>query len=796
MRGRLRYLHFRDHPPSALDQWCLTAAVMASTFAAVITALLPVFGKLPVLCVWGPSALLAVPWIVIWLGTRPGLHSVWQHLELPVSIRSMSRLAVFSLAVSLMYLVGNLPAGSRGDAMAITLLFFAQSVGLSTYRQDGSVVMTLLASCATGLLINGILDSVVGLIVFLISAWMSGTGLLWVHARATRRRLNFRLRLAPSREEGGNGLWSRAVLMAMLVPLLVVMTNISTRGVSTAGSWTWKTAGTAMGWIQAEVDQHSDGSRSGAQPGKGASNRRGGEEDRQGPPPDPTSFPSAPPGFPDELGFGRGLGTASRQDRLVVADPFAPGGRRRFHSGNPLYLTCSTYDRFTASGLSRSKREPALGYDDIGDGRDDGWTQVASLMAGMSRIELDIEFQPLLAPGGAQSGRLILPRLEPLLAVSLPKVRYSPIGMLTTIPQRPGPLRYAIRSHLQGIQGKDVDNDKLDLSLVAETRMPAGEPQWARVLELVRAEVKQIDLSAGPVRGVMNHFRNNYRYELAVGGSGPEALERFFRDRQGYCTYFATAAALCLRELGVPARIAAGYAVTRWDVENRVYLAGAEGAHAWTEVPVKGVGWVPVDATPAASLASAADWSAAAMAELYPGEELQQNVPAPGTEDDQLAIGADGNAAADLEETGASDNPILDIFAELNLFRAWQFWTLLGASILALTVMISKLARHHGWGKFGDADPTHPGHKPVRADAFRQLIRLLSKLGYPKHRSQTTLEFANKVVEHGGEDFDPLLDLTWWRYQEHYGGYPPAPEYEPELEDFMRQVKAMERGKE
>jgi len=90
----------------------------------------------------------------------------------------------------------------------------------------------------------------------------------------------------------------------------------------------------------------------------------------------------------------------------------------------------------------------------------------------------------------------------------------------------------------------------------------------------------------------------------------------------------------------------------------------------------------------------------------------------------------------------------------------------------------------------------HPDRRLHRTDAFRQLIRLLSKLGFPKHRSQTTLEFARKVVQHGGEDYDPLLDLTWTRYQEHFGGYPPDPQFDAEIEEFTRQVKALDHQRE
>jgi hypothetical protein len=796
MRGRLRYLHFRVHPPTKLDRWCFVAVTTASVFAAMATAALALLGDLPLLCLWGPAALLTVPWMVTWLATRPALQSLWQAMELPMSTTSVSRIAVFAIAMILLVMVGKMESGNSSLAMTVVLLFLAQSFGLHTHRADGSAVMTLLASCTTCLVVSNALDSIFGLVLFLIGTWISGTGLLWVHARATRRRLNLRLRLTPSRDPSADGLWSRAVLMAMMVPLMVVVTSVSTRGVATAGSWGWSAAGSAMhslGWID-RPPQASPSSRA----DQASSGTTRGDQNSDKPPADPRTFPSAPRGFPSELlAAKRGLGAPSRLDRLLVSDPFAPGGRRRFFKSNPLYLTCATYDRFTPTGVEHSRQDPAFEFDDFGDGREDDWTYVGKLESGASRLELDIEFQPLLAPGGRNSGRLLLPRLEPLIAVSLPKVRYSPSGLLTHIPATPGPVRYAIRSQLPSIQGKDIGNQHLDLSFADQTELPAESQGWGRVMELVRDEIKKMDLSAGPVRGVQLHFRKHYRYELAVDGMGPKSLETFFRDREGYCTYFAIAATLCLRELGVPARVAAGYTVTRWDAKNRVYRAGAGGAHAWSEVPVLGVGWVPVEVTPAAAFEMTEDLGQVALSQLYPGEKEQPNVPLPGLGTDENALLPSGAEAG--EETGeaaGSENPLMEAVAEFNLFHAWQFWTVLVAMALGILVLLAKAVGFHGFGKVDDGDPLHPDRHAPRADAFRQLIRLLSKLGFPKHRSQTTLEYARRVVQHGGEDYDPLLDLTWTRYQEHFGDYPPDPEFGAEIEEFTRQVKAMDRRKD
>ncbi|MEO1856634.1 MAG: transglutaminase-like domain-containing protein [Rubritalea sp.] len=73
-------------------------------------------------------------------------------------------------------------------------------------------------------------------------------------------------------------------------------------------------------------------------------------------------------------------------------------------------------------------------------------------------------------------------------------------------------------------------------------------------------------------------------------------LEWFLNDLKcGHCEYYATAAVLLLREVGVPSRYAMGYAVSErgtdcWNVRGT-------NAHAWTRAYIDG-NWINVDLTP------------------------------------------------------------------------------------------------------------------------------------------------------------------------------------------------------
>lgn len=72
-----------------------------------------------------------------------------------------------------------------------------------------------------------------------------------------------------------------------------------------------------------------------------------------------------------------------------------------------------------------------------------------------------------------------------------------------------------------------------------------------------------------------------------------------FGSLRGYCVHFAHAAANLFRSQGIAARVAVGYAVDAWTrgAGSAVLILG-DRAHAWPEIHIAGVGWVPFDIYP------------------------------------------------------------------------------------------------------------------------------------------------------------------------------------------------------
>ncbi len=76
-----------------------------------------------------------------------------------------------------------------------------------------------------------------------------------------------------------------------------------------------------------------------------------------------------------------------------------------------------------------------------------------------------------------------------------------------------------------------------------------------------------------------------------------------FGDMTGYCVYFAHATVYLFRTLGIPSRVATGYAYPSSERgRGSALMIRGSDAHAWPEVFIEGAGWVVMDVTPARNL--------------------------------------------------------------------------------------------------------------------------------------------------------------------------------------------------
>ena len=99
---------------------------------------------------------------------------------------------------------------------------------------------------------------------------------------------------------------------------------------------------------------------------------------------------------------------------------------------------------------------------------------------------------------------------------------------------------------------------------------------------------------------ITNYLRATIEYMPVV--SFPEGttdpLEYFlFESKQGFCNYYASAEVLMLRSIGIPARLAVGFAQGEPNIQNTFYTVREKDAHAWPEVYFPGFGWIEFEPT-------------------------------------------------------------------------------------------------------------------------------------------------------------------------------------------------------
>lgn len=109
-------------------------------------------------------------------------------------------------------------------------------------------------------------------------------------------------------------------------------------------------------------------------------------------------------------------------------------------------------------------------------------------------------------------------------------------------------------------------------------------------------------------RRIRSVLETNTRYEkekvlLDLETSENEDLLTTFLlgDHAGNSAYYASAAVLAFRSFGIPARYAEGYFLSSRAIEaagGRDVQLTSSDAHAWVEVYMDGMGWIPVDVTP------------------------------------------------------------------------------------------------------------------------------------------------------------------------------------------------------
>jgi len=173
------------------------------------------------------------------------------------------------------------------------------------------------------------------------------------------------------------------------------------------------------------------------------------------------------------------------------------------------------------------------------------------------------------------------------------------------------PHTYRVQSWIsRGRPGKPTDVAEFFSNEFRERylQLPRIDP---RIPELARRVTAGKTSSLGKAEALEQYLRTSFGYTLDLPSRRtPDPLAHFlFERREGHCEYFASAMAVMLRSLGVPARLVNGFAGGIFNPITGQHVLRSSDAHSWVEAYLAGYGWLAFDPTPPDPSAALGGWS-------------------------------------------------------------------------------------------------------------------------------------------------------------------------------------------
>ena len=125
-----------------------------------------------------------------------------------------------------------------------------------------------------------------------------------------------------------------------------------------------------------------------------------------------------------------------------------------------------------------------------------------------------------------------------------------------------------------------------------------------RTYELARSIVQEVGATTvyDQAKAIETHLRQRivYNERIPQPPRGQDPVDWVLFDlKQGYCNYYASSMIMLLRTLGIPSRMAAGFAQGTWDPDLQQFVVQERDAHTWVEVYFPGYGWIEFEPTAA-----------------------------------------------------------------------------------------------------------------------------------------------------------------------------------------------------
>ncbi len=272
-----------------------------------------------------------------------------------------------------------------------------------------------------------------------------------------------------------------------------------------------------------------------------------------------------------------------------------------------------------------------------------------------------------------------------------------------------------------------------------------------------------------------------YQPNLTLPPTGTDLIEWFLFDgKHGYCNYYASAETLMLRSLGIPARLAVGFAQGdategvrvpgETEAASREFTVRRKNMHAWPEVYFPGIGWVEFEPTGnqyplVRPETHRPDPGPAAPPESQPAPKptvpLEEETPNPETS------ASDSNAMRWLPVLGWSAASLLAAAAWIFANRRFALTT--RAAEYVLLISERRGERFPSWIRnaalFTLADPFERAFHPVNVN-----LRRLGKSPAPQHTPAERAASLKAILPSAEQEIEILLrEYQSAQYSAHAG---------------------------
>ncbi|MBN1452195.1 MAG: transglutaminase domain-containing protein [Anaerolineales bacterium] len=136
---------------------------------------------------------------------------------------------------------------------------------------------------------------------------------------------------------------------------------------------------------------------------------------------------------------------------------------------------------------------------------------------------------------------------------------------------------------------------------IKERYLQLPEDSSPRIQALAEEITTNLETPYDKTAAITLYLRREIEYANPLPEPPPnnvDPLEWILFDlKQGFCNYYASVEVVMLRSIGIPARMAVGFAEGSFDSEDNLYYVRNLDTHAWPEVYFPGIGWVEFEPT-------------------------------------------------------------------------------------------------------------------------------------------------------------------------------------------------------